>query len=284
MTLFFFLLRSFLIALLIVASACYVFFCPPVLTTIIPGLILLPRAPGVEYQFTKLDGIEREEVRFKTSSGEMLNGWYFRSKDPSAKVLLFNHGSGGNIGECLLSVKRFLDHGLSVFVYDYRAFGKSQGQKSVAGTLDDSEAAYNYLVEELKVDPNKLIIYGMSYGGATACHLAEKKAASALILESSFASLLSAARKRMPYFQAYPEFLAANPPLDNSLALKHKTMPLLIIHGANDPVIPVSEAEENFKAASNPKRILVLKHSGHFVSDLDMTSYQSELASFFRRL
>lgn len=278
------LLRSFLIAVAIVTVLSYFALCPPILTTFYPSLILVPQTAAAGYEEKLLGASKREDIYFKNDEGKSLNALFFQAKDSNAKVVLVCHGNGGNLGCLENPISRYIRLGLSVFVFDYRGFGKSEGKSNVSGSLKDGEAAYDYLVKEKHIAPRRIILSGGSFGGAVACHLAQIKPAAALIIESSFSSLLSVARKQVSFFRIYPEFLTPIPSLDNKSFLKAKQLPVLIIHGIKDRTIPFSEAEENFRQAAEPKQFLALPNSDHWISDEDTDAYLAGVKQFLSQI
>ncbi len=276
--------KSFLIALGLVSIATYIYFCPPVLTKMHSGFILFPFPPGEEYNYDTVANVKREEVYFKNPNGSKLHGFFFQSKDATAPVVLFSHGNAGNIGHRLLLAKWILDAGASVLLFDYRNYGKSEGVKDLNGLKDDSRAAYDYLTKERKIPANKIILYGESIGGGPTCILSQNVPSEGIILDSTFTSLLQIGRKKIAFFYLYPDFCQPDPPLNNLEILKGKHSPLLIIHGAKDEIIPVSEANQNFAEASEPKELLILPQSTHNTKELDADAYVEGLRRFFTSL
>lgn len=279
------LLRAFLKALLLVSTASYILFSPTVLTSLCGGIFLLfPMPPGDEYSFDTINNVKREEVFFPNSNGDQLHGWFFQAPQADAPVVMFTHGNAGNIGHRLLFVHHLMNAGASVFLYDYRSYGKSKGTKSLTGLTDDAEAAYKYLTETRKIPSSRLILYGESIGGGPTCALALRHPCRGIILDSTFTSLLRVARKKVPPFKIYPDFLKPVPEFDNTALLRGGHAPLLIIHGEKDEIMPVSEAHENFALASEPKTLLLLPNSTHNDKSQDIGAYESAVQKFLGQL
>jgi pimeloyl-ACP methyl ester carboxylesterase len=112
-------------------------------------------------------GLSFENVSFETADRTKLYGWFIPCDSPRG-VILFCHGNAGNISHRLDSIQIFHRLGLAVFIFDYRGYGKSEGKPSESGTYRDVEAAWNYLVEKRQLNPNMIIIFGRSLGGAVA--------------------------------------------------------------------------------------------------------------------
>ena len=121
-----------------------------------------PRQAGMDYQEVTIN-----------AAGEKLHGWFVTA--PHARgVVLFFHGNAGNISHRLDYLRMFRELGFSVFIFDYRGFGKSSGEPSEIGTYQDAEAAWNYLVETRRVTPSSIVLFGESLGGAVAAWLAAR--------------------------------------------------------------------------------------------------------------
>jgi len=143
-------------------------------------------------------GLEYEDVYFKSTDGQELHGWFIPADNPRG-VLLFCHGNAGNISGRIESVSLFHNLGLSVFIFDYRGYGHSRGKPSEKGTYLDAEAAWDYLTALKKIDPEKIIIFGRSLGGAVAAWLANERTPGGAIIESTFTSIKDAGSEMYPY-------------------------------------------------------------------------------------
>lgn len=275
------LLRSALIAVVLVACGTYIFFCPPLLTKFHGDYILFPIGPGPEFDFDTINGVKRDDVYFKNKNGDTLNGWFFQNPNSAAPVVLFSHGNGGNISNRVHLIKAIMDAGASVFIYDYRRYGRSTGVKSLSGLTEDADAAMDYLLKLRKLEPQRIVLYGESIGGGPTCYLLGKYPVKGVILDSTFTSLMRIAKKKVPYFCVYPDFLQPTPSFDNRSVIMGEHPPLLIIHGEKDDLIPASEAKDNFHDASEPKQILLLPGSNHNDKGPDFGPYIEGMKAFF---
>ena len=124
-----------------------------------------------------------EEIIFKASDGVNLSGWFVPVKNHKGVILVL-HGKSGNISTRLTFLNYFSRKlRLSVFIIDYRGYGKSEGTPDEKGTYLDTEAAWKYLTVVKKIKPQDIIIFGRSLGGPIAARLAAKVNARALILD-----------------------------------------------------------------------------------------------------
>jgi fermentation-respiration switch protein FrsA (DUF1100 family) len=203
-------------------------------------------------------GLSFEEVALKTSDGLTIAAWYVPAPDARA-VLLFCHGNGGNMSHRLDSIRIFHDLGLSVLIFDYRGYGRSEGAPTEKGTYLDAEAAWHFLVKDKGIDPARMVIFGRSLGSAVAAELAMRKKAGALIIESGFTSIPDIGKKYYPYMPVslITRFHYATIDKVSSLAL-----PKLFIHSPEDEVIPSDHGVRLFEKAREPKEFLQIR-GGH---------------------
>jgi len=179
-------------------------------------------------------GLSFENVSFETTDGLKLSGWFIPCEGARG-VILFCHGNAGNISHRLDSIQIFHQLGLSVFIFDYRGYGQSEGKPSESGTYRDVESAWQYLVEEQQVNPDKIIVFGRSLGGAVAAWQARSHTPGALILESTFTSIPDLAARLYPYL---PVKLLSRFQYDTEGYLKGVNSPVLIVHSPDDEMMP----------------------------------------------
>lgn len=176
-------------------------------------------------------------------------------KNPNAEyTILFSHGNAENIFTSEDFSQKLSDAGFNVFSYDYRGYGLSKGNPSEKKSYEDAETAYNYLVNELQIAPEKIIIFGRSLGGAVSVDLASRKKCGGLIAESTFVS----AFRVMTTYQIYPF-----DKFENLKKIPNVKCPLLLIHGKKDELIPIWHGEKLFSAANEPKYFFQVEEGGH---------------------
>ncbi len=202
----------------------------------------------------------------KTEGGktENINGWWIPANKPNAKVVLYLHGNSQNIGGNLKHANRFHELGFSVFLPDYRGYGKSEGGfPSEAQVYADAQTAWTYLTQQRGINPKEIFIYGHSLGGAIAIELASKHPeASALIVESSFTSIADMVH-RDPKFAIFPIDLLVHQKFDSINKVRSLTMPVLYIHGTADTIIPFGMSQQLFDATFASKKIVFIPNGGH---------------------
>ncbi len=209
-------------------------------------------------------GFRFEDVDFTSEDGTRLHGWFLpaRGAKPLGTVV-FSHGNAGSLGHHIGFVMWLVEANYNVFMYDYRGFGKSGGGVDRRGMLDDVRAAFNYVATRADVDPDRLISYGHSLGGSKSITaLAEKpvRGLRAVIIDGAFSSYQSMAR-------IVGGQLGANLVTDEwapkDFVEKLAPVPLLVIHGALDEVVPITQGRELFKAAKQPKTLFEVQSGRH---------------------
>jgi fermentation-respiration switch protein FrsA (DUF1100 family) len=216
-------------------------------------------SPWVDGDWGRLSALPLQDVWFQSSDGTRLFGWMVE-QNPASPVLLWCHGNAGNIIHRLENLVQLHRTGFSVFLFDYRGYGRSQGKPSEAGLYRDAHAAYLYLTEQRRVSRDRLVIFGRSLGAAVAGDLVSRRPAAGVILESPFPSVASVAR--LTYFGTVGHWLLGSR-FDLLERLPQISMPLLVIHGDRDHVIPLELGKAVYDAARPPKELYVVRGADH---------------------
>lgn len=194
-------------------------------------------------------GLSFRDIWFTTADGVKLHGWYM----PHAHArftLLHLHGNAGNISQRLAQYRRWHAMGLSIFAFDYRGYGASEGTPSEEGLHSDAVAAWSLLQNPGYAAAGNIIIAGRSLGCAVAARLADEVKPVGLALEAPFTSLPGMAEAAYPWL---PLRRLLRSRLDTEAAVRSQQAPLLLISAADDEIIPHWMADQIFDAASPPK-------------------------------
>lgn len=222
-------------------------------------------------------GLAYEDIYIKTSDNKRLNGWYIPAGD-AGPVVLFCHGNAGNISHRLEKISILRHLGESIFIFDYRGYGRSEGIPSEKGFYKDARAAYDYLTRERGISADNIILYGESIGGAVASDLALKVSVRGLITEELFTSIKDMAGIAYPFM---PHFIFASR-FDSESKMKHIRCPKLIIHSIDDEIVPFRLGEKLFAAASAPKRFLKIRGSHNSAFFDSKERFKEGIRSFFK--
>lgn len=195
-----------------------------------------------------------EDLRIQTPDGVSLHAWLVPASE-GRPVVIFCHGNGGNIPDCLGTIRILHELDLHLLIFDYRGYGDSSGRPSEGGTYRDVQAVWRYLVEELGFAPGEIILFGRSLGAAVAAHLARDVRPGALILESPFTSLPEIAARHYWYLPVRWLVRYRYSTVDSVESVES---PTLVIHSADDEVVPIEHGRRVFDHARGPKRFLLI--------------------------
>ena len=193
-----------------------------------------------------------EDVYFQTADGLKLNGWFFPADNDSARkhfVYLLCHGNAGNISHRLDHVAALLETGASVFNFDYRGYGRSEGRPGEEGTYRDAQAAHGWLRRKGFAATDVLAL-GESLGGGIASELALREPVGGLVLQSTYTSVTDVGAELFPWL---PVRWLGTIKYDTHTRLPRVKVPVLVMHSRTDGLIGFHHAERNFAAANEPK-------------------------------
>jgi abhydrolase domain-containing protein 17 len=209
------------------------------------GMIFIPQPSS--YRDTD------EIVKIPVTENQMISAIRFDAPGDSP-TLVFMHGNAEDLGDIRPYLEELHSWNFSVFSYDYRGYGTSDGKASVRNAHADADAVYQYLTGTLKIPSGRIILYGRSVGSGSAVYLASKYPVGGLILESAFTS---AFRVVLPFpvfpFDRFP----------NRKRLRSVSCPVLVMHGRMDKVIPFQHGRILYDTAPEPKMALWLDTAGH---------------------
>ena len=218
--------------------------------------------PLAEQDWKAVSGLPLEDVELKTTDGFSLHGWWIPAGPGDAPVLVWCHGNAGNISNRLEHLAPLVKAGVSVMIFDYRGYGRSTGVPSETGLYVDGEAALTHVLRDRGVSPNKVVVFGQSLGSAVAAQLANHHADLAgLILETPFPSIVEAAHAL--YGKQVPVEALLNARYDVRRRLAAVHMPVLVIHGDHDSILPLPLGRAVFDAANDPKEWLLIPGADH---------------------
>lgn len=263
--------------LIIMLSGCtQVFFQPHSL------LIDTPDKYGVEYQVEN----------FQAADGTALNAWFLPAKGVAKATVLFLHGNAENISTHFRSIAWMSAEGFNVLALDYRGYGASEGIPTLAGMQFDIDAAMRSLLAHKGVDPDRIVILGQSLGGALAIHYAAHSAyrthLRAVVIDSAFYDYRQVAREKFAgFFLTWPFQWLPWLTIDNDYSPAASVaalspLPLLLIQGDRDGVVPLHHSQRLFELAAEPKERWVVPGAGH-IQSLNNEAVRKRLVGFLLR-
>ena len=209
-----------------------------------------------EYQFEFTQPFQ--EYFIKTSDGTQLNGLLFKSPTPPKGLIFYTHGNADNLQRWGNYAVDFTQLGYDVFMYDYRGYGKSEGESDASNLYTDGNDVYNWVIHEL--NPTYVILYGRSLGSTVASHLSTSIKTNTLILETPFAEFNDVIYWPFkPIMYAFP----MNNSLSNLQTLSNSTTRIFIFHGTDDWVVPLSSALKLKPLLNHPNDFVTIEGGGH---------------------
>lgn len=223
------------------------------------------------YTTPQAEGVQVEDVLLPGPHGTQLHGWWLQAKGSAHGTVLHVHGNAANISNHLPLVAWLPAAGFNVLTFDYRGYGRSDGKPSINGLVDDTRAALAWLRRRPGIDGERLAVIGQSLGGATAVRAvaADPQGVRLLVLDSAFSSYRGiareAARSMGPLGWLAPVFIPTLPNNEHDPvhAAARLTMPLLVVHGSRDAVIPQHHGRALWAAAKDPKHWLPIDGGEH---------------------
>lgn len=247
----------------------------------------------IQYLDPNQIGLAYEDVYFHSSDGVKLHGWLLPAEGKAKGTILFLHGNAENITTHITSVYWLPAKHYNVFLPDYRGYGRSEGSPSLEGVQDDINSAMGYLLQRADIDPERIVILGQSLGGASAiynlAHSPYREKIKALISESAFSEYRGIVREKMASFWVtWPLQWPLSLTIDDDFSPlfevnKISPIPLLLIHGDKDQIVPLSHGQALFAAAGQPKEMWIVPNGGH-IEAFRRKEYQIRLLDYLERI
>ena len=228
----------------------------------------------------KLLGLARiEEVSFTAADGVALTGWYLpaagKPRDLSALVC---HGNAGNVSDRTHLITALSGAGLDTLVFDYRDYGKSgDATPTEDGLYADGRAALAWLEQTTGRPAARTVLYGESLGCAVCVELARGQPPYALVLDSPFTSLPDAAAASNPWL---PVRLLLRDRFDSLSKIGALHVPLLVMHGTADTVVPFEQGRKLAEAAGGPHQLIAVEGADHNEVWMDAQARRKDVVAF----
>jgi fermentation-respiration switch protein FrsA (DUF1100 family) len=221
--------------------------------------------------------VQPEEHWFDTADDVRLHAWFFRAADAHAPVMIWCHGNAGNLTDRAEMAAEFARRGVSVFVFDWRGYGRSGGRAAESKLFLDALAAFDHVK---KLGARSIVLYGESLGGPYAAFVAkERKGVRAVVIENSFPSLKDLGNT---FYRPLPLGYTAPFALTTTRWLNEAGLPVLVMHGTRDQVIPYALGRKLYDDLRVPKEMLT-SHAGHCEIPLfEAERYYDTVTNFIR--
>jgi len=237
-----------LAALLLYAFLCVIFYIVQERFLFQPEI--LPQNFKYKYEYPV------EEVFFEPESGVRINGLHFKIKGTKGVVFYFK-GNTRSVKGWGKFARDFVNKGYDFFMIDYRGFGKSRGKRSEEAICTDGQVVYNYLKKNY--DESKIIVYGRSIGSGFATKIASQNKPRMLILDSPYFSMLYLLGRKLPFL---PIKYLLRYHIRTDLFIQQVHVPIYIIHGNKDRLIPIRNGKKLLDIADNAQ-LITIEGGGH---------------------
>jgi len=209
-------------------------------------------------------GYSIESVVFKSTDGNMLNGWLLKPRGSAATItVVYLHGNGCNLYCQYPLIDGLVKRGMQVFMFDYSGYGFSEGRATKETSLQDALTAIDYVKGRADTKGTKLVVYGQSLGGHLSATAAERRqeVVDALVIEGAFSSRkdIAAHNGRNMFIPGFIGRALVNQTYSAKSSIKKFHKPVLVVHSTEDETIPFRMGKKIFENANEPKWFYEIK-------------------------
>jgi len=219
------------------------------------------------YRTPAREGLRYEEVRFPSRDGTMLSGWFVPASAPVLGTVIHFHGNARNMTSHYSFVSWLPRSGFNLFVFDYRGYGSSDGTPTRKGVYQDSVAAIEYVKARDDIDRAKIIVMGQSLGGANAIAAVGGNRFDGIVgvvIDSAFSSYEDVGKDHVgSLLKPLAGSLLGDSYSPIQVVDKISPVPLIIIHGTADRVVPYYHGRRLHEKAKDPKELWTVKNGRH---------------------
>ena len=204
---------------------------------------------------------EIEKVKITTTDKIDLIGWFYNQDLEKFKTILFFHGNAGSLENRTYKLNHFKDLNVNFLIIAWRGFSGNKGKPNEIGLYEDAKAAIRWLGTK-GIKEKNIILYGESLGTGVAVEVAQNKNYAGVILESPFTSMTNVGKKHYPFL---PVRFLLKDKFESYKKIINISVPILIIHGKVDKIVPHVMGEEIYKLANKPKFFYSQEYGDHMV-------------------
>lgn len=226
--------------------------------------------------------INYEDVYFRSAGSKQLHGLFLKPSSAPRGTIIHCHGNHGNVTDHFEYIIFLVKAGYNVLTFDYAGYGQSKGSPTPTSIIEDTVAAAQYVKTREDVNPEKIILFGQSLGGAAAsAAMVKDKEIKCLILEGTFTSyreMATETRIGKLLFFITPFVIPDIGPIHDLPQIAPR--PILILHGESDGLIPYSFAQKLYDAAHEKKALSILKNVRHLGGTEEHPEYKERVLAF----
>ena len=202
-----------------------------------------------------------DEIFIKVDEQIQLKSWIIKKDFKKFKTLVIFHGNAGHLSNRIYKLNELYKLDINILLISWRGFSGNKGSPTENNLYTDAKAAIKWLNEE-GVSNNQIILYGESLGSGVAVEVGKENNFNSIILESPFTSIENSAKIYYPYL---PVKLILKDRYDSISKIKMINIPILVMHGEKDDVVPFSMGKELFEKANNPKQSYFTTEDDHMM-------------------
>jgi len=202
-----------------------------------------------------------EKVKIKTSDNIELLSWFHNKNISKYKTILFFHGNAGSLENRIHKINHFKDMKVNFLIVAWRGFSGNKGKPTEQGLYEDARSAINWLKTK-GINEKNIIIYGESLGTGIATEVSQNKNFAGIILESPFTSMVDAGKNQYPYL---PVRILLKDKYESDKKLKNIRIPILIMHGKVDNIVPFYMGKKMYEIANEPKYSYFSEYDDHMM-------------------
>ena len=221
---------------------------------------------------------EIEKVKITTNDKIDLIGWFYNQDLEKFKTILFFHGNAGSLENRTYKLNHFKNLNVNFLIIAWRGFNGNEGKPNEMGLYEDARSAIKWLSEK-GIKEQDLILYGESLGTGVVVEVSQNKDYAGVILESPFTSMVNVGKKYYPFF---PVSLLLKDKFESYKKIKKVSVPVLVLHGKKDKIVPFAMGEKMYELANEPKFFYFQEYGDHMI-DYD-TELLMALEKFIRSL
>ena len=214
-----------------------------------------------------------QEVFIEVEKNISLKSWFIKKDIKKNKTILFFHGNAGNLTNRIHKLNELDKLDINILIISWRGFSGNSGKPTEKNLYDDAKKSVQWLNKN-GIKNKDIFLYGESLGTGVVTELGQDNSFAGIILESPFTSITDAAKIYYPYL---PINLLVKDRYDSINKIKNINIPVLIMHGKKDDVVPFKMGQKLFDAANKPKY--------SFFSDKDdhMMEFNDQLMNSLRK-
>jgi len=202
-----------------------------------------------------------EKVKIVTEDNIDLLAWYHNKDINKFKTILYLHGNAGSLENRIHKINHFEDMNINFLLLSWRGFSGNKGEPTEQGLYQDARSAIKWLTKQGVIEEN-IIVYGESLGTGVTTEIAQNRNFAGIILESPFTSMINAGRDKYPFL---PVKLLLKDKYESDKKIKNIKIPILIMHGKVDNIVPFQMGKKMYELANEPKYSYFSEYDDHMM-------------------